>query len=237
MSEYKPKSAKAEAAIEELRNNVAHKLEKWSNVIQVSMAISPKIERIEGERWEEDGKWWEMRGGIKRSITSLSGARMPWWCPKCSKPMNHRFDRKFYYLRNMCYNCNIDFEGQMRLDGTYDAFEKRMVRENEKAFLRDKIVEYREYIDNFSPPTAVYEDGRYEQLAPRSVFEPLFEDIIKDADILVARLEAIAQEELNEFRVTEGTEKQSEVQSDDVISHARIGDSNVLDREGSDTIT
>lgn len=184
-----------EQQLDELRKKVSTKVDKWANVIKVSYSIPSKVDRVEGERWEDDGKWWEMKDGVKRSISALSGARMPWWCPKCNKPMNHKFDRKFYFLRNMCFNCNVEFEGQMRIDGTYDAFEKRMMWENEKSFIRDKLQEYTDYIRNFTPPTLVYEDGRYEQLAPREAFAQLFEEIEKDGELLAARLQFMLEEE------------------------------------------
>jgi hypothetical protein len=162
MSEYvnQPLSeADMQTKLDEVRANVGKKMDKWANRLQVSMAFTPKVQRVEGERWTENGKLWEMKGGIKMSITHSEQARMPWWCPKCSKPMNHRFDRKFYYLRGMCYNCNVDWEGQMRIDGTFAAFEKRMLRENEKAFLRDKIEEHLTYIKEFKEPTVHFENG------------------------------------------------------------------------------
>lgn len=188
-----------EKKLAELRQKVASKVDRWANAVKISMSIPDKIVRLEGEQWEEDGKRWEMKDGIKRSISALNHARMPWWCPKCSKPMNHKFDRKFYYIRGWCFNCNVDFEGQMRIDGTYEAFEKRLMWENEKALLRDKLQEYRDYIENFTPPTMVFEDGRYEQLAPISAFVELFESIEKDGELLAARLEAMNREEQHEL--------------------------------------
>ena len=220
--------AVTEEKLEEVRNMVAAKMNKWSSAISVSMAFTPTILRVEGERWEEEGKAYELKNGVKQSIPRMMNVRMPWWCPKCSQPMNHKYDRKFYYLRDMCYNCNIEFEGQMRINGTYEAFEKRIMRENEKAFIRDKLQEYRDYIEGFTVPTQVYEDGRWERLAPKAIFEQLFEEIRADGDLLAARLEVIAQEEAHELELA-----MDKIHPHDSSSSLGSGRSDVLGGQGA----
>jgi hypothetical protein len=187
-----------ETKLDEIRAQVGRKMDKWANRLVVSMSPNPQIKRVEGERWKEGNKEWIMKDGIKQSVSLLESARMPWWCPKCSISMSHRFDRRFYYLRGWCYNCNIEWEGKMRLDGTWPAFEKRAVRENEKSYLREKIKEHQEYMRTFKVPTAHFEDGRYEELAPLSQFKGLFEELEKDIELCLDRLEQIAREEQEE---------------------------------------
>lgn len=183
--------------VEGMREGITKKLTKWADRIQVSMAFTPKVERLEGERWEEGGKTWEMKGGIPQSVSMLQAARMPHWCPKCSKPLNHRFDRKFYYLRGWCYNCNIDIEGAMRLknDGSWERYEKRLMRENEKSFLRDEINKKLDYMRTFKEPELVFGDGRWEKLATIADFKDMFELLEKDIEFMMTRLEQINKEE------------------------------------------
>ena len=49
----------------------------------------------EGDVWEESGKTWTIKNGIKQNITKLDylkkQARVPLSCPKCEKSMKHRF--------------------------------------------------------------------------------------------------------------------------------------------------
>jgi hypothetical protein len=187
-----------EQKLTEIRSNVSAKLNKWADRVQVSMHFVPNIPRLEGERWTEDGKQYIMKGGVKQSVSLLQDARMPWWCPRCSKPMNHRFDRKFYYLRNWCFDCNVEVEGQMRIDGTYEAFERRLCRENEKAFLRDKIQQHLDYIRTFKLPQVHFSDGRWEQLGSIDIFEAKFAELEKDIEFCQARIEAIQLEEQEE---------------------------------------
>lgn len=187
-----------EQKLDDLRKNVGQKLNKWADRLQFSMHYTPKIERYEGERWTEGGKTWILQNGTKKSISVLQEARMPHWCPRCSMPMNHRFDRKFYYLRGHCFNCNVELEGEMRLNGTWEEFEKRTTRENEKAFLRDKIQEHMEYIRTFKEPQLHFSDGRWEKLATVEDFRGIFESLEKDIEFMLNRLEQIRKEEEEE---------------------------------------
>jgi hypothetical protein len=163
--------------LEDIRTDVSKRLNKWADKIQVGFTNSSKIERVEGETWKENGKTYIMKNGIKQSQSAYVDARMPWHCPKCSKSMSHRFDRKFYYLRGWCFNCNVDWEGQMRVNGTWDAFERRMMMENRKSQLRDMIVERTEYMRNFKEPQIHFQDGRWEKLATIDEFRGLFDQL------------------------------------------------------------
>lgn len=191
-----------EEKVEGIRKSVTQKMTKWADRLVFSMATTKQIERREGERWEEDGKMWEMKGGVRQTVTKTADARMPWWCPKCSKSMSHKLDRKFYYLRGWCFNCNVAVENEMRLAGTWDAYEKSLLRANEKAFLRDKIEERLAFIKEWKPPTLYFEDGRYEELAPREEFVSMMETVEKDIEFMLRRLEVIAQEEEAEHGTT-----------------------------------
>ena len=54
----------------------------------------------EGDVWEEDGRTWTIKDGIKQNITKLDKAKkahlMPIFCPDCSKPMTYWQDKNFY---------------------------------------------------------------------------------------------------------------------------------------------
>jgi hypothetical protein len=181
--------------LDEIRDGVAKKLNKWADRIAVSMAFTPKIKRVDGERWEENGRIWEMKGKIAQTISSTQDAKMPWWCPQCTKAMNHKFDRKFYYLRGWCYNCNIEHEGQMRLNGTYEQWEKNVMKQNEIAFLKDKITEFSEYLTGWKAPTIQFENGQYEQLGTKADFAEHLEEVSNSIDNMLKRLEFLQQED------------------------------------------
>ncbi len=93
----------------------------------------------EGDRWYgPDGEEvWEMGGGGPMKVSRFDDFRMPMFCPECEKVMNSRYDRKFWRLRDMCMDCWQDVETEMRIEGTYEAYEKRVMLENKKSWLRD----------------------------------------------------------------------------------------------------
>ena len=39
---------------------------------------------------------------------------VPIFCPSCNKPMNYRQDKKFYFLYKRCFNCQVDFEADIK---------------------------------------------------------------------------------------------------------------------------
>jgi hypothetical protein len=93
----------------------------------------------EGDKWYgADGETiWEMGSGGPMKVSQFQDIRMPMFCPECEGIMNGKFDRKFWRLRAMCMDCWQDKETQMRVEGTYELYEKRTILENKKSWLRD----------------------------------------------------------------------------------------------------
>lgn len=170
-----------------IRDKLAQKINKFDRPI---FGWTPEnIERSEGETWtDDDGKMWTVKNGIKQSITKLQDAKTPWWCPKCERAMNHRFDDKFYRLYDMCYTCTIDTHTKMMLDGTWEEFEQKKLKENEIAWLKDHIIECKEYIRTFKVPQVHFENGGWEELAKLSDFKQLFTQLREEIKICENRL-------------------------------------------------
>ena len=62
---------------------------------------------------------------------------MPWFCPKCKKAMKKRLDDKFWRIQGHCFDCQVDFEHRLRLEGTFEEYAKTKILENQKAYLKD----------------------------------------------------------------------------------------------------
>jgi uncharacterized C2H2 Zn-finger protein len=75
----------------------------------------------EGDVWEEGGRTWTIKNGIKQNITKLDKAKkvgkMPLFCPKCGTIMKDWKDKKLYPAYGHCFNCQIDHEAQLRKEG------------------------------------------------------------------------------------------------------------------------
>jgi hypothetical protein len=96
----------------------------------------------EGDVWEEDGRKWTIKNGIKQNITKLDSVkdlnRVPLRCPKCSGPMSHWLAKKMYRIHGFCFDpCTVEYEAELRRAGLYEQYEKRMMQGNMKAFLKD----------------------------------------------------------------------------------------------------
>ena len=95
----------------------------------------------EGDIWEENGRTWTIKNGIRQNITKLDGAKkalqIPLSCPKCGGSMKHHLAQKMYKIHKMCFDCVIDYEAELRKAGLYESYEKNMMQGSLKAFARD----------------------------------------------------------------------------------------------------
>lgn len=95
----------------------------------------------EGDIWEENGKQWTIKNGLKQNVTKLDTAKkaiqIPLKCPKCSGPMKHHLAKKMYRIHGFCFNCTVDMEASLRRAGLYEQYEKRMMSGNLQAFADD----------------------------------------------------------------------------------------------------
>lgn len=107
-----------------------------------------RVEEVhkEGDVWEENGKSWTIKNGLKQSVSKLQRARelakTPLLCPKCGKPFNTRLDKKMYPIHGMCFDCVCRMEDDLKRAGLYEAYEKQIISGNIQNFvqeLKDRI--------------------------------------------------------------------------------------------------
>ena len=96
----------------------------------------------EGDIWEENGKSWTIKNGIKQNITKLDAAkkaiRIPLKCPKCGGSLKHSLSKKMYKIHGFCFDpCTVEFEHELKEAGLYKQYEKRMMEGSMKAFGKD----------------------------------------------------------------------------------------------------
>lgn len=99
-------------------------------------------EHKEGDTWEEDGKKWTIKNGIKQSITKLDKFKhlvsLPLTCPSCKKPMKaNELNKKMYSVHKVCLNCVVDMESKLKLEGKYEQYEKNILNMNKNASLEE----------------------------------------------------------------------------------------------------
>ena len=85
----------------------------------------------EGDIWEEDDRTWTIQNGIKQNITKLDAAKkeinLPLFCPCCSGMMKHKYDKQFYIQYKRCFNCQIEFETDLKKKGLWIEYEKFII--------------------------------------------------------------------------------------------------------------
>jgi len=96
------------------------------------------VDAEEGDKWyDDDGDVWEMGAGGPIKVSMFDEFRTPMFCPECKKVMSGKFDVKFWRMRGKCMDCVQREETKMKVEGTYELYEKRVMLENKKSWLRD----------------------------------------------------------------------------------------------------
>lgn len=95
----------------------------------------------EGDIWDEDGRQWTIKNGIKQNITKLDKAKsslsLPLFCPSCKNIMNHKYDKLFYIQYHRCFDCQLNFEAEIKLLGLWDEYEKNIINSEIESTIQD----------------------------------------------------------------------------------------------------
>jgi hypothetical protein len=164
MSENVLKKEFKEKDVQRLRNLVQG---KYGEKTTVGTGYTKKQEfHEEGDVWEEDGRTWTIKNGIKQNITRLDKAKealhLPLFCPECNNMMKPRLDKQFYIQYHRCFNCQVDFEHDLRKKGLLEEYEKFIINSD----IDGLINEFNIWIDeeiNSSNESWITESGEIEK--------------------------------------------------------------------------
>jgi len=102
----------------------------------------------EGDVWEEDGRKWIIKNGIKQNITKLDKAKkahvMPIFCPNCKKQMKKTFDKDYYNIHKKCFDCVIEFEHELKKAGLFKEYERNILNADIEGFIKD----FKSYVED-----------------------------------------------------------------------------------------
>ena len=90
-------------------------------------------------------------------MDALRETRTPWFCPECKKIMKKKLDDKMYRLYNQCFDCQIQFENKLRIDGKYDEWEQKKMLNNQLSYIRDQIESIEDWKEEASKPLEVFD--------------------------------------------------------------------------------
>ncbi len=105
---------------------------------------------VEGDVWEENGKKWTIKNGLKQNITKMDKfkkmGKTPLFCPECNTLMKKELDKKVFPAYQKCFDCVIDYEAELQKQGKSEEYFKGL-RNNHiestikgyKSFMKDQI--------------------------------------------------------------------------------------------------
>jgi len=127
---------------------------------------SKKKDHKEGDIWEEGGKKWIIKDGIKQTYTKLDKIKkeaiLPLFCPNCGSLMKNTHDSKMYKLHKKCLDCVIKLETKLKINGEFEEYERNIVANNAESYL-DNLEQYLLEAINESNTQYVSEKGEIER--------------------------------------------------------------------------
>jgi len=150
--------------VERMRNLIKGKSGS-SSELQVGYTAK-KEDHKEGDIWEESGKKWTIKDGIKQTYTKLDEVKkeaiLPLFCPSCKSLMKKRNDSKMYKIHKMCFDCVINMEAKLKIEGKYEEYERNMIAKNAENYI-DDLEQYLLEAINTSNTQYVSERGEVER--------------------------------------------------------------------------
>jgi hypothetical protein len=97
----------------------------------------------EGDIWEEDGRKWTIKDGIRQSVTRFDKLKkaisLPLACPHCSKAMkNDTLNKKMWPIHGKCFDCVIKMETKLKqTEGAFEEYARNLMTGGVKAYIKD----------------------------------------------------------------------------------------------------
>jgi ribosomal protein L37AE/L43A len=143
------------------------------------------------------------KGDVKSELTDIMATvRMPWFCPSCKKAMKKKLDNKFWRINGHCFDCQVEMENKLRMNGKYEQYAKKKINENKKSYLKDlkqSIDEFEktggkaEFFNSVGVVDIELEKEKWE------MGEVQFSKIIEEAREYITKLEEAIDEESTEL--------------------------------------
>lgn len=120
----------------------------------------------EGDIWQQDGKTWTIKNGIKQTVTKLDAIKkmvlMPFACPECGKAMKPtEINKKMWNIHRKCVDCVATMESAIKREGKWDEYVSGILNRNKDA----ELVDIEDFLEEWvtENDTFVSEQGEVEK--------------------------------------------------------------------------
>lgn len=121
--------------------------------------------RVEGDVWEENGRTWTIKNGLRQNITKMDKfkkmGKMPLFCPECNTLMKKDLDKKVFPAYQKCFHCVVDYEAQLQKEGKSEEYFKGLQNQHIQTAI-DGYTNFMEVRMKESNDNYVTEDGDVE---------------------------------------------------------------------------
>jgi hypothetical protein len=140
------------------------------------------VERKEGDVWEERGKKWTIKNGLKQTVTRFDNIKKkiftPITCPNCNKPMSKgNIDKYMFSIHQKCSDCVFEYETKLKIKGEYKEYEQNMLKQGVVYHIKEMENVLLELLIGQSGEQYVTEGGDIEEWKGKSLDNQFIKDI------------------------------------------------------------
>lgn len=163
-----------EKDVQRLRNIVTKNYSD-KTVTQVGYSKG-QTDHVEGDVWEDNGKTWTIKNGIKMTVTKLDLVKktlqVPLKCPTCSCAMNKgRLDKYMYSIHKQCSNCVIKNETELKRIGKFEEYQQNIIKRGVEYHIKEMENILLELSLGIKSESFITENGDIEEWKGRGIDE------------------------------------------------------------------
>ena len=179
--------------VQRMRNLISKKFD--DKTVTQAGYTKQSVEHKEGDIWEETGKTWTIKNGLKQTMTRLDSIKksilLPIVCPNCSKAMkNDTLNKKMWPIHKMCFDCVISIESKLKRTGKFEEYQRNMVMGGVKTYIKELEDMLLEILMDTGKETFVTEAGDVEEWRGGVTDKT---QIIKDLQEYIVKLKGISE--------------------------------------------
>ena len=179
--------------VQRMRNLITKKFD--DKTVTQAGYTKQSVEHKEGDIWEENGKTWTIKNGLKQTMTRLDSIKksilLPIVCPNCSKAMkNDTLNKKMWPIHKMCFDCVISIESELKRTGKFEEYQHNMVMSGVKTYTKELEDMLLEILMDTGKETFVTEAGDVEEWRGGVTDKT---QIIKDLQEYIVKLKGISE--------------------------------------------